>query len=1216
MSKKINKQNTKKSLQQLRAKRKQYAEGGVPEEEKRIDTIATKQAKAQEQYQADRRKVQTDSDNMVRPAVMPVKATTGYKNSGIVAENFRDKYRQQQGQPITELSVDPTKNKSAPVKKKLTKKLTEDEQRKLNRETRKPITASDFEHLKGSTLEQKKEIAAWQESAQQAMESDEYYALLKRNEDSKGQDKEALAELKRINKKFEDSRPNFNLDSLDKEPRRETYRTSQKEPGSRETPSDEMLKTGNDDAGGMAIDTVVNEFWWQDHGYESLPEALADGWVFNKETGTFQQTGNTGNGGNGGDGGTDDEFTGGRNVKQIGTGAPLELAQRNPEYTTVEMEAESMLKAVPEAEQRADEYVAQYPEWDETQKAEAREWAVKAFKDNTKNPEMPDWLMDSDFLKGLEAANNLEIDTTKTAATKGTVTKASDIQKLDDAEKITKDEVTSTQMDVTKQDDIIKVKTPKTVEGGSYAPTLLGGKGADVEAARLDDLRPEALAELDDATLSERAFAAQRDPAQEKAALQEDARKLRAQRDAYVPSVTGDLAKVSPTKGAEESDRKLILGQNVDVGRAAKIIDAAGFDAASRRTVKGTAAKNTAAKMIEVVGELPPNITAAIVEDPATVTAQIDSEPVEVQAAVAALPTEALVSSQMESLLGGMEDGEIPMWARPAVQQVNDMMTRRGLTASSVGRDALFNSIIQSAMPMAQSNAQALQARAAQNLSNEQQANITQSTQSMQMRLANLANQQTSESQTAQMSQQMKTLQSQFTQDSVMTSAQFQQQTRTQNLANRQEKAKTDAQNDAAMRAQNLGNEQQIELAEMQYMNATESENMSAEQQSRMMEFQTAADFMAKNEGFVQQMELANLSNRQQMELANLTSKNQQQSELMSNDEKIQLANLNNRMQTNLTQAKIAESLNLAQLSVDQQRAVQNASMVANIDLTQFNADQQVQIANSKFMQTMTITDFNAEQQAAMQNATALASLDLANLDKNTKLAAQNAQAFLQLDMTNLSNEQQANMLRSQNNQQAMLSDQAAQNAASQFAAASQQQADQFMASLNVQVEQYNSSAAAAQSQFNASEANRMEAIQAGNDLQAQQFNEQMSVDVKKFNEQSDFQRDQWNAANAQAVEQSNTQWRRQANLQDTAAQNAANQQNAQIAYNMSAQEQTQLWQQLRDEAAYVRQNFENEQQRKAQMIATAIGNEAVFKDAKNTSSFINTLEAVLGSVG
>tara|TARA_R110000822_G_scaffold253709_1_gene380135 strand:- start:1946 stop:5179 length:3234 start_codon:yes stop_codon:yes gene_type:complete len=1002
-------------------------------------------------------------------------------------------------------------------------------------------------------IEQRKEIAAWQESTQRAMESDKYSALLKRNQDSKGQDKEALAELERIKKTFEDSRPNLNFD---KEPQQTVYNEDAGQDfnveGTGEIPDFTLTDTEGAEAG---LDR-----WWEGEGYDTLDDAIDDGWEFvdgnwsnngvgldapgsgygNPPGGTPPPTGNP----------ETDDNTGGGNATQVGTGAPTNIKQNNPDYAIPEMEAAKL------------------------------------------GSEM--------FRTGAY----------------GSTTGKEDIQSIGKAKKVSSGYgVSSTKMNVGQQDDVIKVGKPATVAGGSFTADTLGG-GAEVEAAQLDDLRPEAIAELDDATLTERAVAAQRDPAQEDAALQEEARKLRAQRDAYVPRVLGDTAKVSETARAEESDRELILGKDVAKGKAAQILGTAGFDAASRRTVTGKAAKNSAAKMVEEIGDLPPDISAAIVEDPATVTAQIDSAPVEVQAAVAALPTEALVSSQMESLLGGMEDGEIPMWARPAVQNVNDMLTRRGLTSSSVGRDALFNSIIQSAMPMAQSNAQALQTRAAQNLSNEQQANIAQSTQSMQMRLANLANRQTSESQTAQMSQQMKTMQSQFTQDSVMTSAQFQQQTRTQNLANRQERAKTDAQNDAAMRAQNLGNEQQVELARMQYENATESENMSAEQQERMAEFQVAADFMSKNEGFVQQMELANLSNRQQMELANLTSKNQQESELMSNDQQVELANLNARMQTNLTQAKIAESMNLAQLSSDQQRAVQNASMVANIDLTQFSADQQVQIANSKFMQTMTLSDFNAEQQAAMQNATALASLDMANLDKNTKLAAQNAQAFLQLDMTNLSNEQQANMMRSQNNQQAMLSDQAAQNAAMQFAAASQQQADQFMAGLNVQVEQYNSSAAAAQSQFNASEANKMASIQAGNDLQAAQFNTQMSIDVDKFNEQADFQRDQWNASNAQAVEQSNVQWRRQANLQNTAAQNAANQQNAQIAYNMSSQEQTQLWQQLRDETAYIRQNYENEQQRKAQMIATAIGNESVFKKVGDTSNFINTLEAALGSVG
>jgi len=50
-----------------------------------------------------------------------------------------------------------------------------------------------------------------------------------------------------------------------------------------------------------------------------------------------------------------------------------------------------------------------------------------------------------------------------------------------------------------------------------------------------------------------------------------------------------------------------------------------------------------------------------------------------------------------------------------------------------------------------------------------------------------------------------------------------------------------------------------------------------------------------------------------------------------------------------------------------------------------------------------------------------------------------------------------------------------------------------------------------------------------------------------------DFQRDQWNAANQQAVLNSNVDWRRKANLADTAAQNAVNQQNVQNAFNLTS---------------------------------------------------------------
>ena len=65
----------------------------------------------------------------------------------------------------------------------------------------------------------------------------------------------------------------------------------------------------------------------------------------------------------------------------------------------------------------------------------------------------------------------------------------------------------------------------------------------------------------------------------------------------------------------------------------------------------------------------------------------------------------ASMAKEMESLLAGMENGEIPMWAKPAVTKVEQQLAARGLSASSIGRDSLFNAIITSAMPIAQQDA-------------------------------------------------------------------------------------------------------------------------------------------------------------------------------------------------------------------------------------------------------------------------------------------------------------------------------------------------------------------------------------------------------------------------------------------------------------------------------------------------------------------------------
>ena len=201
-----------------------------------------------------------------------------------------------------------------------------------------------------------------------------------------------------------------------------------------------------------------------------------------------------------------------------------------------------------------------------------------------------------------------------------------------------------------------------------------------------------------------------------------------------------------------------------------------------------------------------------------------------------------------------------------------------------------------------------------------------------------------------------------------------------------------------------------------------------------------------------------------------------------------------------------------------------------------------------------------------------------------------------------------------------MLSNQAAANAAKQFNATSKNQTDQFFANMEANMNQFNTSQANAMEQFNTAENNRMKAINAQNNLEAQKFNTQMNIQVDQFNANIENQRDIWNAQNAQAVEQSNIEWRRKANTIDTAAQNAANQLNAQQAFAISSAEQNFIWQEMRDQSAYLRQAYENDQQRRTTLYATAIANETSVseKSKKTPDQLVSTIDGIInrGRIG
>ncbi|MEK9738826.1 MAG: hypothetical protein VW438_03745, partial [Euryarchaeota archaeon] len=118
------------------------------------------------------------------------------------------------------------------------------------------------------------------------------------------------------------------------------------------------------------------------------------------------------------------------------------------------------------------------------------------------------------------------------------------------------------------------------------------------------------------------------------------------QRTAQVAEANTKIAQdLGEAPSSDAAMRAGITSDGVAKGNAAQIGGVPTLQAATRQAVTKEARKTAAADMMAVVGDMPEEVTAAILEDPATVEAQLDTQPVEVQAAVADLPKEALVST-------------------------------------------------------------------------------------------------------------------------------------------------------------------------------------------------------------------------------------------------------------------------------------------------------------------------------------------------------------------------------------------------------------------------------------------------------------------------------------------------------------------------------------------------------------------------------------------
>ena len=232
------------------------------------------------------------------------------------------------------------------------------------------------------------------------------------------------------------------------------------------------------------------------------------------------------------------------------------------------------------------------------------------------------------------------------------------------------------------------------------------------------------------------------------------------------------------------------------------------------------------------------------------------------------------------------------------------------------------------------------------------------------------------------------------------------------------------------------------------------------------------------------------------------------------------------------------------------------------------------------------------------------------NLNNRQQAAITNANNYFQMDMANLSNRQQASLQNLNVRQNFLLSDQAAQNAARQFNAQSQNQVDQFYSNLTAQINEQNAARSDAMNQFATAESNKISGLNAQNKMAVEKSNADRAAVVNQFNAQLEDQRQRFNVQNQRVIDQSNVEWRRTINTANTTVTNATNQLNAQNLLNMSNFALSSLWQQWRDEAAWVNSSSEKVEDRAHNVAMAALerSTELDLADSNKTSALYQLL--------
>ena len=440
-----------------------------------------------------------------------------------------------------------------------------------------------------------------------------------------------------------------------------------------------------------------------------------------------------------------------------------------------------------------------------------------------------------------------------------------------------------------------------------------------------------------------------------------DAAQMEAAQVTEAPIIDAQTGQVSPEAIAEMQNATLTIaaeGVAVDQTQASEAL---------AENVVGTLSPEAKAEAAKVAGTDLPRVLRAkkqlrraglteeqinlIGNDPELLEDELMNYTEAQRGMIAGLPEEALVSTQLNALLDGMESGEIPAFARPAVAAVNEMLMARGLDASTVGRDALFNAIIQSAVPLAQSNAQSIKESVMQQRTIEAQAEQVNAQMRQQTALANADKV--------------------FNMD--MANFTAEQQTALSNSKFLQTVALTDTSNEQNAVLTNAANMAKLDLAELDANTRLQAQN--------------AQTFL--------QMDMANLNNRQQAEIV---SAQQEQQRLLSNqaaENAARNANMSTQNQRDQFVASLAQQVEMNNVARNDAMSTFNASQANAAEARRVGIEADINKANAAMVNDInrfnSQIDFNRQQwNAANAQAVEMSNIDWRRKANTINTAAQN----------------------------------------------------------------------------------------------------------------------------------------------------------------------------------------------------------------------------------